>query len=425
MGNFISARVVERLKLKTKKVPNQPLSFANGTQADCNQEIETLLTIQNLEEPIRLKLAPLPSHDVILGKPWLEKRNPRIDWVNNTIDITINNRTYRLESKPKPNACPEPTSKHISAIQTKRSNNDEIFLAIVNQIGTENESEKPTEALGHPLLKDFADVFPEDLPKRLPPERNVDHRIELSDPKPPRAQPVYRMSPKELETLRKELDELLEMGHIQPSKSPFGSPVIFVKKKDGSMRLCIDYRALNKMTIKNRYPLPNIDGLLDQLEGARVFSKIDLRTGYHQIRVHPDDIEKTAFRTRYGHFEFRVLPFGLTNAPATFVTLMQDIFQPLIDKCMVVYVDDILVYSKNEEEHETHLRQVLEVLRQNKLYAKASKCAFFQKEVEYLGFVVSAQGVSTDRMKTEAISSWPKPNNVKELQSFLGLCNYY
>ena len=157
----------------------------------------------------------------------------------------------------------------------------------------------------------------------------------------------------------------------------------------------------------------------------KVFSKIDLRSGYHQIRVHPDDIQKMAFRTRYGHYEFKVLPFGLTNAPATFVTLMQDIFRDLVDKCMVVYVDDILIYSKNEKEHQEHLRQVLEVLRKNELYGKISKCAFFQEEVDFLGFTVTKNGVATNKAKTTAIQDWPIPKNIKELQSFLGLCNYY
>ena len=312
----------------------------------------------------------------------------------------------------------------LSAIQVKKALNqgEEVYLLMVKAY---DEIENMPIGKERHLLEEFADVFPKDLPNELPPTRNIDHRIELIDNKPPRIQPLYRMSPKELDLLRKELDDLLEKGHIQPSKSPFGSPVIFVKKKDGSMRLCIDYRALNKLTIKNRYPLPRIDGLLDQLQGAKVFSKIDLRSGYHQVRIHPDDIEKTAFRTRYGHFEFRVMPFGLTNVPATFVNLMQDIFQPIVDKFMVVYVDDILVYSKNEEEHLDHLRQVLDILRANKLYGKTSKCAFFQKSVEFLGFIVSDEGVAADQVKMKAISEWPRPTTLKEIQSFLGICNYY
>jgi hypothetical protein len=395
MGDFVSSKLAERLGLNTIKVTAQLLSFANGEQARCDKEARNIkLTIGEYEGILDFKIAPLPHHDVILGKPWLEKTNPDIDWVSNVITITEKEKTQQLlpvQTKPK--------TPVLSAIQTKKAirNDEEAFVAFVMSV------EESLPGPEHPILTEYADVFPKDLPNELPPSRSVDHRIELSDERPPNAQPIYRMTPKELDVLRKELDDMLEKKHIQPSKSPYGAPVIFIKKKDGSMRLCIDYRVLNKLTIKNRYPLPRIDGLLDQLQGAKVFSKIDLRTGYHQIRIHPSDIEKTAFRTRYGHYEFRVLPFGLTNAPATFMTLMQDIFRPLLDKCMVVYVDDILVFSKTEEEHQTHLRQVLDILRQNQLYGKSSKCAFFQKSVEYLGFVISSKGVSTDAQKTDAI----------------------
>ena len=178
------------------------------------------------------------------------------------------------------------------------------------------------------LLAQFPDVFPEKLPAELPPQRDVDHRIELEPGSAPPSRPIYRMSPLELDELRKQLDELITNGYIQPSRSPYGAPILFVKKKSGELRMCVDYRALNKMTIKNKYPIPLIDDLIDRVHGAKVFSKIDLRSGYYQIRIHPDDIEKTAFRSRYGHYEFRVMPFGLTNAPATFMNMMQNILRP-------------------------------------------------------------------------------------------------
>ncbi|KAL4033018.1 hypothetical protein IC575_006102 [Cucumis melo] len=171
--------------------------------------------------------------------------------------------------------------------------------------------------------------------------------------------------------------ELLDKGFIRPSVSPWGAPVLFVKKKDGSMRLCIDYRELNKVTVKNRYPLPRIDDLFDQLQGATVFSKIDLRSGYHQLRIKDDDIPKTAFRSRYGHYEFIVMSFGLTNAPAVFMDLMNRVFREFLDTFVIVFIDDILIYSKTEAEHEEHLRMVLQTLRDNKLYAKFSKCEFW------------------------------------------------
>ena len=169
------------------------------------------------------------------------------------------------------------------------------------------------------------------------------------------------MSPVELDELKSQLDQLVTCGFIKPSKSPWGAPILFVKKKDGTMRMCIDYRALNALTVKNSYPLPRIDELFDRLQGAKIFSKIDLRSGYHQIRIHPDDVPKTAFRTRYGHFEFLVLPFGLTNAPATFMHLMHTIFHGCLDDFVLVFLDDILIYSKNEADHEKHVKHVLDL----------------------------------------------------------------
>ena len=225
--------------------------------------------------------------------------------------------------------------------------------------------------------------------------------------------------------MREELDHLLKNGSIKPSLSPFGAPVIFIKKKDGTLRMCIDYRALNNITIKNRFPIPLIDDLTDRLHGAKVFTKIDLRWGYNQVRIHEEDIEKTAFRTRYGHYQYKVMPFGLTNAPATFQALVQDILKPLLDKSVIVYIDDILIFSKNDQEHQEHIRQVFKLLREHKLYGKVSKCEFFKKSVAYLGHIISDEGISTDPQKVEAIKAWPIPKNLKELQSFLGICNYY
>ncbi|KAG8485842.1 hypothetical protein CXB51_019233 [Gossypium anomalum] len=201
--------------------------------------------------------------------------------------------------------------------------------------------------------------------------------------------------------------------------------MLFVKKKDGMMHMCIDYRHLNKLTIKNKYPLPRIDDLFDQLRGASIFSKIDIRSGYHQLRVKEVDIHKTAFRTRYGHYEFLVMPFGLTNAPAAFMDLMNRLFQPYLDQFVVVFIDDILVYSETEAKHDEHLRTVLQVLREKELYAKFSKCEFWLREVTFLGHVVSAEGIKVDPRKIEAILEWKPPRSVSEIRSFLGLAGYY
>ena len=233
------------------------------------------------------------------------------------------------------------------------------------------------------------------------------------------------MAPVELKELKVQMEELLSKGFVKTSTSPWEAPVLFVKKKYGSLRLCIDYRQLNKVTFRNQYPLPRIDDLFDQLQGAKVFSKIDLRSGYHQLKVRREDVPKTAFRTRYGHYEFLVMPFGLTNVPAAFMDLMNRVFGPYLDKFVIVFIDDILVYSSSKEEHAKHLRIVLQTLREHQLYAKFIKCQFWLDRVAFLGHVVSAEGISVDPQKIEAIVYWKPPTNITEVRSFLGLAGYY
>jgi hypothetical protein len=219
----------------------------------------------------------------------------------------------------------------------------------------------------------------------------------------PPAKAPYRMNHEELRELKVQLEELLARGYIKPSKSLYGAPVLFVPKKDGTLKMCVDYRALNKVTVKNRYPLPRIDDLFDRLLGAKVFSSIDLRSGYYQIGIAQGDEEKTACRTRYGSYEFLVMPFGLANAPATFCTLMNDIFREWLDDFVVVYIDDILVYSNSMEEHVEHLRKVFQRLRENKLYAKFEKCEFGVSEVDFLGHRITQEGLKMDDHKVKAI----------------------
>jgi hypothetical protein len=225
------------------------------------------------------------------------------------------------------------------------------------------------------VVCEFLDAFPQDLPG-LPPEMDVEFVIELKPGTTPISRRSYRMPPNELVELKTQLLDLLDKGFITPRSLPWGSPAIFIKKKDQTLRMCMDYRPLNEVTIKNKYPLPRIDILFNQLTGARVFSKIDLRSSYHQIRIRPEDIPKTSFTTRYGLFEYLVMSFGLTNSPVHFTYLMNLVFMPELDKFVVVFIDDILIYSKNEEEHAKHLRIVLTRLREHQLYAKFSKCAF-------------------------------------------------
>ncbi|GJS85535.1 putative reverse transcriptase domain-containing protein [Tanacetum coccineum] len=228
-----------------------------------------------------------------------------------------------------------------------------------------------------------------------------------------------------MKELSEQLQELSDKGFIRPSSSPWGAPVLFVKKKDGSFRMCIDYRELNKLTVKNRYPLPRIDDLFDQLQGSSIYSKIDLRSGYHQLRVREQDIPKTAFRTRYGHYEFQVMPFGLTNAPAVFMDLMNRVCKPYLDKFVIVFIDDILIYSKDKTEHEEHLKAILELLKKEKLYAKFSKCEFWIPKVQFLGHVIDSRGIHVDPAKIESIKDWASPKTPTEIRQFLGLAGYY
>jgi hypothetical protein len=218
---------------------------------------------------------------------------------------------------------------------------------------------------------------------------------------------------------------LQEAGYIRPSSSPWGAPVLFVQKKDGSQRMCVDYRSINDVTIKNKYPLPRIEDLFDQMRGARVFSKIDLRSGYHQMKIRPSDIPKMVFSTRYGLYEFIAMSFGLTNAPAYFMNLMNKVLMEYLDRFVMVFIDDILIYSKNDSDHEEHLRVVLHKLRDNQLYAKFSMCEFWLDEVPFLGHIISKGGISVDPTKVKDIVGWKIPKTVAGVRSFLGLVGYY
>ncbi|GKD11766.1 putative reverse transcriptase domain-containing protein [Tanacetum coccineum] len=251
------------------------------------------------------------------------------------------------------------------------------------------------------VVREFLEVFPKDLPG-LPPVRQVEFQIDLIPGPAPVARAPYRLTPSDMQELSNQLQELADRGFIRPSTSPWGAPVLFVKKKDGYFIMCIDYRELNKLIVKNRYPLPRIDDLFDQLQGSSVYSKIDLRSGYHQLRVRNEDIPKTAFRTRYGHYEFQVMPFGLTNAPAIFMDLMNRVCKPYLDKFVIVFIDDIFIYYRNKEEHADHLRIILELLRKEKLYAKFSKCDFWISIVQFLRHLIDSQGLHVDPAKIEA-----------------------
>ncbi|WCJ39071.1 Transposon Tf2-6 polyprotein [Euphorbia peplus] len=378
---------------------------------DCNVKIG--------EHELLANLVPLAiqEFDVILGMDWLSRHHAVVDCYEKLVVFRppgVPKLTFRGERRVLPSCV-------ISAMKAKRllRKHCQAYLAYV--IDTKQEGPKLENI---PIVREFPDVFPDDLPG-LPPDREIEFSIDIQPGIAPISQAPYRMAPAELKELKVQLQELLDKGLIRPSVSPWGAPVLFVKKKDGSMRLCIDYRQLNKVTIRNRYPLPRIDDLFDQLQGAKVFSKIDLRSGYYQLKIKEMDVSKSAFRTRYGHFEFLVMPFGLTNAPAAFMDLMHRVFKPYLDQFVIVFIDDILVYSKSREEHEEHLRLVLQTLRNKQLYAKLSKCEFWLDQVTFLGHVISAEGVFVDPKKVEAVVKWEPPTSPTEVRSFLGLAGYY
>ncbi|KAH0757160.1 hypothetical protein KY290_020653 [Solanum tuberosum] len=376
-----------------------------------------LVTIQGCDTRVDLILLDMVDFDVILGMDWLSPYHAVLDCYAKTVTLAMPGISPVLWQ----GAYSHTPTGIISFVRAQRlmASGCLAYLAYVRDVSREVPLVESV-----PVVRDFIDVFPTDLPG-LPPERDVDFPIELEPGTRPISIPPYRMAPAELKELSVQLQDLLGKRFIRPSVSPWGAPVLFVKKKDGTMRLCIDYRQLNKVTVKNRYPMPRIDDLFDQLQGAAVFSKIDLRFGYHQLRIRAADIPKTAFRTRYGHYEFLVMSFGLTNAPAAFMDLMTRVFRSYLDLFVIVFIDDILVYSRSRSEHEQHLRIVLQTLRDQRLYAKFSKCEFWLESVAFLGHVVSKEGIRVDPTKIEAIRDWHRPTSVTEIRSFVGLAGYY
>ncbi|GJU15593.1 putative reverse transcriptase domain-containing protein [Tanacetum coccineum] len=383
-------------------------------------------TLNFLNHQFNINLMPveLGSFDAIIGMDWLAKHQAVIACAEKIVRIPCKNKTLIIhgDGSTQGNVT---RLNIISCTKTQKyiEKGFPIFLAHVTTKEIEDKSEeKRLEDV--PIVQNFPEVFPEDLPG-LPPTRQVEFQIDLVPGAAPVARAPYRLAPSEMKELSEQLKELSDKGFIRPSSSPWGAPVLFVKKKDGSFRMCIDYRELNKLTVKNRYPLPRIDDLFDQLQGSSVYSKIDLRSGYHQLRVREEDIPKTAFRTRYGHYEFQVMPFGLTNAPAVFMDLMNRVCKPYLDKFVIVFIDDILIYSKNKKEHEEHLKQILELLKKEELYAKFSKCEFWIPKVQFLGHVIDSEGIHVDPAKIESIKDWTSPKSPTEIRQFLGLAGYY
>jgi hypothetical protein len=394
--SFISENLLDKLGLKGMQTKlAYKITTSGGNITSHLVTFGVLLRLGSKVIRSNLLTIKLGSMDVNLGMEWMNQHKVILDISDRVVEInspTIGHTTLYLPFKDGTDPC--------------------AYVTIISPL---NEI---------PVVCEYPDVFPDELPG-MPPDRDVEFVIELQPGTAPISKRPYRMPPKELAELKTQLQELLDKGYICPSSSPWGCPALFVKKKDGSLRMCVDYRPLNAVTIKNKYPLPRIDVLFDQLAGANVFSKIDLRSGYHQIKIRPCDIPKTAFSTRYGIYEFLVMSFGLTNAPAYFMYLMNSVFMMELDKFVVVFIDDILIYSKSEKEHAQHLRVVLQRLRDHKLYAKFSKCEFWFKSVKFLGHTISHYGISVDPSKVQEVMDWKPPKSVHQIRSFLGLAGYY
>ncbi|KAJ0830306.1 putative nucleotidyltransferase, Ribonuclease H [Helianthus annuus] len=417
--SYMSVKMCQLLKRAPTLLPaKHVVELANGKSLEATHVVQGCnLILAGQAFSIDLIPIVLGSFDVVIGMDWLSQHQAEILCSEKVIRIPRSGQEP-LEVQGDKSGAVVGIISFLKAQKCLRKGHTAI-LALVTDASAK---EKKLEDI--PIVRDYPQVFPEDLPG-LPPHRQVEFQIELTPGAAPIARAPYRLAPSELEELSKQLQELLEKGFIRPSSSPWGAPVLFVKKKDGTFRMCIDYRELNKVTVKNRYPLPRIDDLFDQLQGSCYYSKIDLRSGYHQLRVRDEDVSKTAFRTRYGHYEFLVMPFGLTNAPAVFMDLMNRVCKPYLDKFVIVFIDDILIYSKSQEEHEQHLRLILELLRKEQLYAKLSKCDFWLREVHFLGHVVNKDGIHVDPSKVDSIRNWPAPRTPTEIRQFLGLAGYY
>jgi hypothetical protein len=367
-----------------------------------------------------MKVIPLQCYDVILGIDWLKAQSPmEVDWNCKWIAVKQGELKKRLFGVTADTSSCNIIS--LSDLAIAEEAGGILFILQVSAGEPKKSNEMPREI--QLLVQEYADLFTE--PKGLPPKRLCDHKIPLLPGATPAKLRPYRYNPMQKTEIENQIKELMKQGILQLSASPFAAPALLVKKKDLSWRLCQDFRHLNAMTVKNKYPLPVIDELLDELSGAKWFTTLDLRAGYHQIRMAEEDIPKTAFQTHHGHFEYKVMPYGLTGAPATFQGVMNTVLAPGLRKFVLVFIDDILIYSPSLQSHVTHLKEVFDLLKQNQLKVKQSKCCFAQPKLAYLGHIISAAGVATDPDKIAPIVKWQSPQNVKQLRSFLGMAGYY
>ena len=455
--NFVSARFAKQTGITIRPSARNVRLADDRVVDEILGEATVYVQLGPFHKPVKcLVMNLLFEVDLILGDEFMSKYNCILHYGRNCVMIQKGKRHITVKSPPLPRTAvaveeemSDPSLLTYAQMKRLARKGAAVFLAVLRPMDDVSSSpavaavsnvepvsgaqpDQPTEPIVSErkwvseLLSEFSGVFQDPLPVGLPPERSEGHSIPTEPGHPPTHKPMYRLSPLEYRELEKQVTAFLKAGIIEPSQSPYGAPVLFVPKPNGrGLRLCVDYRALNSITVKNRCSLPRIDDLLDAVSGSQYFTSLDLTSGYHQILISEEDRQKTAFRTPFGHFQFKVLIEGLTNAPATFQTVMNSIFAPYLKRFVVVYLDDILIFSKSEAEHQAHVRMVLEVLEREKFYVTKAKSRFAQTEIQYLGHVVNAQGVRPDPKKVSAVQSWPVPQNVHDVRSFLGLCNYF
>ena len=419
--SFIDTKIGSKLHGVQKLLQTIKVQVADGGQIACDMFLPKCnWWTQGHNFTSDFRLLPLGNYDVILGMDWLEQFSPmQIDWIHKWLEFQHQHQLVKLQGiVPQTDCCPTITG---AQLQGMSKNGSIMCMVQLNAVEVPEHAVIPT--IVHPLLQEFQELFSE--PTELPPKRTCDHHIPLIEGAKPVNLRPYRYKPALKDEIEKQVTEMLKTGVIQPSHSPFSSPALLVKKKDESWRLCIDYRQLNNITVKSKYPVPVIEELLDELSGAQWFSKLDLRAGYHQIRMAEGHEYKTAFQTHSGHYEYKVMSFGLTRAPATFLSAMNDTLSPVLRKFVLVFFDDILIYSPTLESHLLHIRTVLQLLSASQWKVKLSKCSFVQQEISYLGHVIGVQGVSTDPQKIQDVVNWTQPTTIKKLRGFLGLAGYY
>ena len=429
-GSLIDPKFAQRnnLQLAQRKFPAQAILADRKQVQEINQIVTTQMTIGPHKEKITLDVMKLGNAPILLGNRWLRKHGIKIDFEKPQLRFQSScfrkncniPQSFSIAPKcPQGIRKPERPDKHLEEIKTAQEHQKQrIYQVSIHQDVLRNQV--PEE------YHDYLDVFSKKLADQLPPRRYIDHEIPLEFGKRPYFGPLYNLSQKELEVQKKYIEEQVIKGFMRPSQSSAASPMIFVNKKDtDELRPCVDYRKLNEITVKDRGPLPLINETLDRLQKAKIYTKLDLQNAYNSIRIKEGHEWKTAVRTRYGLFEYLVMPFRLTNAPATFQRFITDVLREYMDVTCVIYLDDILIFSENEGEHTKHVKQILAKLQEVKLYAKLSKCQFSVKKTEFLGYIIEPEGITTDPRKVQAIVEWDTPRSIKDVQSFLGFANFY